>query len=102
MSSLRAKNPQGRVKFNVGVLVMITKDKVNFAKVYERTFSTEISRLVNVIQRLPQTVYELTHLQDRPIECQFKNYESVKVTVFFQTEFQIHNLLPTRNKNGIK
>jgi hypothetical protein len=87
MNSLWAKIPQGRVKFEVGDLVRITKEKVKFAKVYEETFSTEIFRVAKVIQRVPQPFYELTVLQDRPIEGQFYNYEFVKVTVSLQTEF---------------
>jgi hypothetical protein len=58
MNSLRAKIPQGRVKFKV----RITKEKVKFAKGYEQTFSTEIFRVVKVIQRMPQPVYERSDL----------------------------------------
>jgi hypothetical protein len=67
MNSRRAKIPQGRVKFNVRDHVRITKEKV-VAKGYEQTFSTEIFRVVNVIPRVPQPVYELSDLQARPIE----------------------------------
>jgi lysyl-tRNA synthetase class II len=70
-NSLRAKIPEGRTKFKVGDLVRITNEKVKFAKGYEQTFSTEIFRVVKVIQRLPQPVYELSDLQTRPIEGQF-------------------------------
>ena len=37
---------------------------------------------------MSQPVYELSDMQDRPIEGQFYNYELVKVTVSLQTEFQ--------------
>jgi hypothetical protein len=67
-------------------LVRITKQKVAFAKGYEQSFSTEIFRVVNVISRMPQPVYELSDLQDRGIEGQFYNYELVKVTVLPETE----------------
>jgi len=60
VNSLRVKIPHGRVKFNVGELVGITKQKVAFAKGYEETFSTEIFRVVKVITRVPQPVYELS------------------------------------------
>ena len=43
MNSLWAKIPQGNVKYKVGDLVRITKEKVKFAKGYEQTFSTVIS-----------------------------------------------------------
>jgi len=81
MNSLRAKIPQGRVKFKVGDLVRITKEKVKFAKWYEQNFSTEIFQVFKVIQRMPQPVYELSDFQGRPIEGKFYNYELVKVTV---------------------
>ena len=102
VNSLRAKFPQSRVKFKVGFLVRITKEKVKFAKGYERTFSTEIFGVVKVIPSVPQPVYELSDLQGRPIEGQFYNYELIKVTVSPQTEFQIVKLVRTRNNDGIK
>ena len=64
--------------------------------------STEIFRFVKVIQRVPQPVYEMTDLLDRPIEGQFYKYELAKVTVSPQTEFEINKIVRTRNKNGIK
>ena len=66
----------------------ITKGKVKFAKRYEQSFSTEIFRIVTVIQRVPQPVYELYDMQDRPTEREFYNYELVKVTVSPRTEFE--------------
>ena len=96
MNSLWAKIPEGRVKFKVGNLVRITKEKVKFAKRYEQTFSTEIFRVAQVILRVRQTVYELTYMQNRPIEGQFYNYELVKVTVSRRTEFQIHKVTVSR------
>jgi len=101
VNSLRAKIPHGRVKFKVGDLVRMTKQKVVFAKGYEQAFSTEIFRVLKVISRVPQPVYELSHLQDRRIEGQFYNYELVKVIVLTETEFQIDKIARTRNKNGV-
>jgi hypothetical protein len=102
VNSLQVKIPQGRVKFKVDDLVRITKQKVVFAKGYEQTFSTEIFRIVKVIPRVPQPVYELSNLQTRPIEGQFYNYELVKVSVTPESEFQIDKIVRTRNKDGIK
>jgi hypothetical protein len=87
--SLRAKIRHGRVKCKVGDLVRITKQNIAFAKGYEQTFSTEIFRVVKVISRMPQHVYELSDLQDRGIEGQFYNYELVKVPVLPKAKFQI-------------
>jgi len=40
---------------------------VSFANGYEQTFSTQIFRVVKVVQRVPQPVSELSELQDQPI-----------------------------------
>ena len=45
INSLRSKIPPGRVKFKVGNLARITKEKLKFAKRCEQTFSTEICGL---------------------------------------------------------
>jgi hypothetical protein len=68
VNSLQAKITIGQVKFKVNDHVRISKQKVLFAKGCEQTFSTEIFRVAKVIQRKPQPVYQLTDLQDRPIE----------------------------------
>ena len=62
---------------------------MKFAKGYEQNFSKEIFRVVKVVPRMPQPVYELADLQDRPIEGQFYNYELVKGVVSPETEFEI-------------
>ena len=46
MNSLWAKIPQGNVKYKVGDLVRITKEKVKFAKCYEQTFSTFVKEII--------------------------------------------------------
>jgi hypothetical protein len=56
--------------------------------------------VVKVIQRIPQPVYELSDLQERPIKGQFYNYELVKVPP--ETEFQIDQIVRTRSKGCIK
>jgi hypothetical protein len=102
MYSFWARIAQGRVKFKLGEIVRTTKEKAKFAKWYEQTFSTEISRVAKVIQLMPQPVYELIDLQDRPIEGLFYNYELLKVTVSPQTELGIDKIVRARNKDGIK
>ena len=49
-----------------------------FAKGWEETFPAEILRVVKVIQRMPQPVYEILNLQALPVEGQFYNYDPVK------------------------
>jgi len=82
--------------------VRITKEKGKFAKGYEKNFSKEIFRVVKVVPRVPQPVYELSDLPNCPIEGQFYNYELVKVVVSPQTEFERDKILRTRNRNCIK
>jgi hypothetical protein len=102
LNARRSKIPQGVVKFQLGDRLRITKENVMFARGYEQTFSTEIFRFVKVIQRIPQPVYELSDLQDRPIEGQFYNYDLVKVTILPESEFQIDKIVRSRNQGGIK
>jgi hypothetical protein len=71
MKSFRFKISQVRVKFDIVDQLIITKAKLIFVKGYKQTFPTEILRFVNAIQRIPQTVYRVAHMQDRPIEGSF-------------------------------
>jgi hypothetical protein len=98
---LQGKIPKGKAKFKSGDLVRITREKLRLGKGYEQTFSTEIFRIVKVINRTPQPVYELADLQDRPIESQFYNYELVKVNVTPETEFKIDKIVRTLRRRGI-
>ena len=102
MNSLWTKIPQGRVKYKLGDLVGITKETVKFVKGCKQTFSTEIFRVVKVIQRVPQPVYKLSDFQSQHIEGHFYNYELVKVTVSPDTEFEIDKIVRTRKNGGIK
>jgi hypothetical protein len=67
-----------------------------------KNFSTEIFRVVRIIQRMPQPVYELSDMQARHIEGKFYNYEVVKVTVSPESQFQIDKIVRTRNKGDNK
>jgi hypothetical protein len=57
------------------------KEKVKLAKGYKRSYSTEIFRIVKIINRTPHSVYNLADLNDLPREGQFYMYELVKVIV---------------------
>ena len=50
---------------------------------------------------MPQPVYELSDIQNRPIEGQFYNYKLVRVTVSPQNKLQTDKIVRTRNKDGI-
>ena len=77
------------------------KEKVTFSKTYEKTFSTDIFRVVKVIQRVLKPVYEVLDLLSRLIEVQFYNYDLVKVTVTPDTEFEIDKIVRSRKNEAI-
>jgi hypothetical protein len=75
---MEAKRQRVRVatsKFRVGQEVRISKKKIKVAKVAKHNFSTEMFRIVKVIDRLPQAVYELEDLNGTPIDAQFYQKE---------------------------
>ena len=53
MNDRRSRLRIGRVKFNVGQHVRISKEKIKFAKVSEQNYTNEIIRTVKVIRRTP-------------------------------------------------
>ena len=69
--SRRRRIRVAKVKFSVGQHVLISKEKMKFAKSGEQTFSTEIFRITKIIERRPRPVYELEDLNKTPIEGQF-------------------------------
>ena len=77
LNSLWAKIRQGHVQFKVVDLVRITKGKVKFGKGYEQTFTTEIFRVVEVIQRVPNL---------------FTNWQTCKI-VLSKASFTITNFI---------
>ena len=52
-----------------------SKEKVKFAKFAEHNFTTEIFRIVKVIDRIPRPVYELEDLDGTQIDGQFHQEE---------------------------
>jgi hypothetical protein len=48
-----------KVKYCVGQLVWIRKEKAKFAKCGEQNYTTEVFRIIKLIRRSPQPVYEL-------------------------------------------
>ena len=59
------------VKFRVGQLVLITKEKIKFVKAAEHNFIFEIFTIFKVIRRRPRAVYELQDLNGMPIDVEF-------------------------------
>ena len=56
-----------KAKFCVGEHVSISKEKMKFAKSAEQNLSTEISKIVKVIDTRPRAIYEIEDLNGAPI-----------------------------------
>lgn len=97
----RSRIKRGKIKFKVGDYVRIGKEKSIFSKGYEETFTKEIFKIIKVIPRIPQPVYELEDLQHRVIDGLFYNYELVGITMNADKEYNIDKIIGQRKKNGI-
>ena len=85
----------------VGQHVRISKEKMKFAKATEHNFSTEIFRIVKVINRRPRVVYELEDLNGTPIDAQFYSEELTPVRISSRTTYKINEILNKRVRRGI-
>ena len=88
-------------KFRVGQHVCISKEKMKFAKATEHNFSTEIFRIVKVIHRRPQFVYDLEDLKGTQIDAQFYSEELTPVRITSRTTYKINKILDKRVGLGI-
>ena len=90
-----------KAKFRVEQHVRISKEKMNFAKVAEQNFSTEIFRIVKLIDRIQRAVYELD-LNGTPIDGQFYQEELTPVRITSRTTYKIDKILHKRFRRGIR
>jgi hypothetical protein len=65
MNKRQSRVRSTKAKFRVGQNVRISKQKMKLAKVGEQNYTTEIFRIVKVIQRTPRPVYELEDLNGK-------------------------------------
>jgi len=100
--SRRRRIRVAKVKFSVGQHVLISKEKMKFAKSGEQTFSTEIFRITKIIERRPRPVYELEDLNKTPIEGQFYAEELTPVRISKGTTYKIDKIMDKRVRRGIK
>jgi hypothetical protein len=70
---------------------------MKFAKGSEQNFSTAIFRIVKVIKRTPQPVYELEDLKKSPIDGQFHAEELTPVRITKHTKYKIDKILDKRH-----
>ena len=73
-----------------------------FAKVGEEIFSTEIFRVVKVIDRRPRAVYKLEDLNGTPIEIQFYRDEMTPIRITDRTSYKIDKILDKKFRRGIR
>ena len=71
MEGKRQRVRVATAKFRVREHVRIIKEKMKFTKAAQHNFSTEIFRIVKVIDRRPRAVYELEGLKSTQIGGQF-------------------------------
>jgi len=72
------------------------------AKAAEHNFSTEIFRIVKVIDRRPREVYKLEDLNGTPIDGQFYQEELTLVRSTSWTTYKINKILEKRFRRGIR
>ena len=93
---MEAKRQRVRVataKFRVGQHVHIRKEIVRFVKHTEYNFSTEIFRIVKVIDRRMRVVYKLEELNGTPIDGQFYQEELTPVRITSRTTYKIDKIM---------
>jgi len=90
-----------KAKFRVGQHVLISKQKMKFAKSAEQNFSTEIFRIAKVIEWRPRPLYELEDLNGTLIEGQFYQEEPTRVRVTRRTVHKIDKILNKHFKRGV-
>ena len=90
-------------KFRVGQHVLISKEKMKFAKGGEQNYTTEISKIRKVVYRTPRPVFELEDLRGEVLEFegQFYSEELVPVCISKQTTYKIDKILKKRVSRGI-
>jgi len=91
-----------RLRFRVGQHVRISKEKMKLANGAEPNFSTEIFRVVKVIDMWPRPVYELEDLNRTPIDGHFYKEELTPVRVTKNTVYKIDKILDERVRRGIR
>ena len=96
MNDKRSRVRLGRIKFQVGQHVRISKEKMKFAKGSEQNYTDEIFRIIKVIPMTPRPVYELEDLNGT-LTGQFYGEELTPVPV---TKHTVHKI--AESSHGVK
>jgi hypothetical protein len=82
--------------------VRISKKKMKFAKARGHNFSTEIFRIVKIIDRRPRAVYEIEDLKGTQVDGQFYHEELTPVRITRRTTYKIYKRLDKTVRRGIR
>jgi len=94
--------PEGRIwvankaTSRVGQNVPISKEKMRFAKSGEQNFSTEIFKVLKVIDSRTRAVFELEDLIGTPRDGQFYREELTHVRMTDRTAYRMDKILDKR------
>ena len=91
-----------KVKFTIGQHEGIGKEKIKFGKGGEQNFSTDLFRILKVVDRRPWPIYELEDLNKTPIEERFYGEELTPVRISKQTTYMIDKILDKQVRRGSK
>lgn len=99
---VRKKNQP--LKYEVGDLVRVSREKRIFSKAYENGYTKEIFRIIRVSKSRKPIAYYLEDLKKEPIDCFFYEHELSRVSrsVLRSEEFEIEEILDTRGKGRNK
>ena len=101
MNYNRSQVRVGKLKFQVGQHVSISKEKMKFSKGWEQYYKFEIFRIRKMIRRTPRPVYELEDLYGTLTKGNFYGDELTPVRVTKRAAYKIDKILDRRYRNCI-
>ena len=93
MSDKRSRVRIWRVIFREGQQVLISKEKIKFAKNSEKYYTEENFKINKVIRRTSRPIYELDDLNGTLIEVQLYGEVLTAVFVTKRTTYKINKIL---------
>jgi hypothetical protein len=95
----KAKSPP---IYSMGQTVKISKEKMQFARGFGQNWTLELFTISKVLRRSRRHVYELPDLRGESFEGQFYTEELTAVEITKRTEYQVHKILDSRVRRGIR
>lgn len=102
--ALRRQPVRLKARYKKGMFVRISREKNIFEKGAEKSWSDEIFKIVKVLRRQDLFIYELSDLQDEPIEGFFypEELSVVHKERVEQEEFKIDKIIRSKGKGSKK